>query len=294
MDKILESHDLRKEFKGFVLDNISFSLSRGFIMGFIGPNGAGKTTTIKLIMNLLHRDGGEIKVFGLDLLGHEKEIKERIGFVYDEIFYYESLTAGEIGFLMPRFYRSWDRDAFRRYLNDFSLPHKKKIKEFSRGMKMKLSLAVALSHHAELVIMDEPTAGLDPVFRNELLEILSGYIQDEKKSVLFSSHITSDLERIADYVTFINRGKIVFSENKDDVQHRYSVVQGPKADLTPDLESRLIGLNRAGFGFDGLCEDVDEIRQQLSGQSIVENASLDQIMIYFARDGRNDNQGGVL
>lgn len=285
MDKSLESHDLRKEFKGFVLDNISFSLSRGFIMGFIGPNGAGKTTTIKLIMNLLHRDGGEVKVFGLDLLGHEKEIKERIGFVYDEIFYYESLTAGEIGFLMPRFYRSWDRDAFRRYLNDFSLPHKKKIKEFSRGMKMKFSLAVALSHHAELILLDEPTSGLDPVFRQELLGILADFIHNGDKAVLFSSHITSDLEKIADFVTFIDRGKIIFSENKDDVLQRYSVVQGPKTDLKPDLENRLLGLHRGAFGFEGLCTDIASIRALLSNQCIVEKANLDQIMVFFARRG---------
>ena len=133
MDRILEIHNLRKEVKGFILDNISFSLPLGFIMGFIGPNSAGKTTTIKLIMNLFHRNSGEIKVFGLDSVRHEKEIKERIGFVYDETYYFELLTAGEIGFLMPRFYRSWDRAAYSRYLTEFELPAKKKIREFSQG-----------------------------------------------------------------------------------------------------------------------------------------------------------------
>jgi len=289
MDKILEIYNLRKEFKGFTLDDISFSIPRGFIMGFIGPNGAGKTTTIKLIMNLLHRSGGDIKIFGMDNRDHEKTIKEKIGFVYDEVFYFDRLNARQVGFLMPRFYQSWDRTAFSRYLTEFDLPIGKKIKDFSRGMKLKLSLAVALSHAAELVVMDEPTSGLDPIFRNELLRILLGYIQDENRSVLFSSHITGDLEKIADYVTFINQGKIVFSENKDDVQRQYSIVKGPKADLTPGLESRLIGLNLAGFGFEGLCRNVAEIRMQLPGQAVVETADLDQIMLFFAREARLDH-----
>jgi ABC-2 type transport system ATP-binding protein len=285
MDRILEIHNLRKEFKGFVLDNISFSLPRGFIMGFIGPNGAGKTTTIKLIMNLVHRNSGEIEVFGLDSVRHEKEIKERIGFVYDETYYFELLTAGEIGFLMPRFYRSWDRAAYSRYLTGFEIPAKKKIKEFSRGMKMKFSLAVALSHNAELIILDEPTSGLDPIFRQEILTLLAEAIQDGNKAVLFSSHITSDLERIADYVTFIDQGRIIFSESKEDVLERYSVVQGPKADLNPDLRAHLIGLRNGTFGFEGLCADIEAIRSRLSDPCVVEKASLDQIMFYFVHDG---------
>lgn len=289
MDNILEINNLQKEFKGFVLDNISFSLPRGFIMGFIGPNGAGKTTTIKLIMNLFHRNSGEIKVFGLDSVRHEKEIKERIGFVYDEIYYFELLTAGEIGFLMRRFYRSWDRAAYNHYLTKFELPAKKKIKEFSRGMKMKFSLAVALSHNAELIILDEPTSGLDPIFRQEILKLLADAMQDGNKAVLFSSHITSDLERIADYVTFINQGRIIFSENKDDVLGRYSVVQGPNTDLNPDLRARLLGLRNGAFGFEGLCRDIEAIRPHLSNQCVVEKASLDQIMVYFVHEGRSSN-----
>ena len=280
MDRILEVDNLRKEFKGFVLDNISFSLPRGFIMGFIGPNGSGKTTTIKLIMNLLHRNSGEIKIFGFDSLHHEKEVKERIGFVYDENYYFELLTAGEIGFLMPQFYRSWDCAAYNRYLTDFQLPIKKKIRELSRGMKMKFSLAVALSHNAELIILDEPTSGLDPVFRQEILKLLTETIQGGDKGVLFSSHITSDLERVADYVTFIDEGRIIFSENKDDVLERYSVIHGPKADLNTDLNG--------SFGFEGLCTDVDAIRSQLSNQCVVERASLDQIMLYFVHKDRSE------
>jgi ABC-2 type transport system ATP-binding protein len=190
---------------------------------------------------------------------------------------------------MPRFYRSWDPAAFNRYLGDFGLGDKKKIKQFSRGMKMKFSLAVALSHNAELIIMDEPTSGLDPVFRHEMLTILAGIIQDENKAVLFSSHITSDLEKIADYVTLINEGRIIFSENKDSVLKQYSVIQGPKADLKPDMKGRLIGLHYGAFGFEGLCPDIESIRPHLSSPCVVERASLEQIMIYFVRDGQGQN-----
>jgi ABC-2 type transport system ATP-binding protein len=289
MDKILEINNLRKEFKRFVLDNITFSLPRGFIMGFIGPNGAGKTTTLKLIMNLLRRNGGEIKVFGLDSFRHEKEIKEKIGFVYDETYYFELLNAAEIGFLMPRFYRSWDRAAYERYVTHFELPAKTKIREFSRGMKMKLSLAVALSHNAELVLLDEPTSGLDPVFRQEILEILVEVIQDGNKSVLFSSHITSDLEKIADYVTFIDKGRIIFSQNREEVLGRYFVVRGPKTDMNPDLKARLHGLRNGAFGFEGLCADIDAARSHISNQCVMEKASLEQIMVYLVREGQNSN-----
>lgn len=294
MDRILEINNLRKEFKRFILDNISFSLPRGTIMGFIGPNGAGKTTTIKLIMNLFHRNSGEIKVFGLDFLRHEKEIKDRIGFVYDETYYFELLTADEIGLLMPQFYRSWDRTAYSRYLTDFRLPAKKKIREFSRGMKMKFSLAVALSHHAELIILDEPTSGLDPVFRREILGLLADVIQDGDNAVLFSTHITSDLERVADYVTFINQGKIIFSENKDDVLERYYIVQGPKTILSQDLQACLLGLRNGAFGFEGLCPDIEAIRSQLSSQCLIEKASLDQIMIHFVHESEKEDMGGKL
>lgn len=262
-------------------------------MGFIGPNGAGKTTTIKLIMGLLHSDSGEIELFGLDAFHHAKEVKEKIGFVYDEIFYFEWLNASEIGFLMPHFYPAWDRVAFTQYLARFELPARKKIKEFSRGMKMKFSLAVALSHNAELIVMDEPTAGLDPVFRQEVLEILLDVIQDESKAVLFSSHIIADLERIADFVTFIDNGQIVFSENKDKLLTRYSVVQGPKGVLSPELEDRLLGLRHAAYGFEGLCSDGAIIREQLSDQCIVEKASLEQIMVFLVRENEKAMKGSM-
>lgn len=226
MDYILEVNNLRKEFKKFTLKDISFKLEPGYIMGFIGPNGAGKSTTIKLIMNLLKLDGGEIKVFGLDHKKHEKEIKDRIGFVYDENYYYEDLTIKQMKNIVASFYSKWDDATFNDYIEQFDLDPKSKIKILSKGMKMKFSLAVALSHNADLIIMDEPTSGLDPVFRREILDILYNVIQDETKSIFFSTHITTDLEKIADYITFINKGSIVFSETKDEVLENYSVVKG--------------------------------------------------------------------
>ena len=228
MENILEVTNLRKEYPGFTLKNISFSLPRGFIMGFIGPNGAGKSTTIKLIMNLVRKDSGKIKVFGLDNAAHDQEIKQNIGFVYDENHYYEELTPDEIRSIIAPFYSRWDDKAYYGFLRCFELPQKKKLKKFSKGMKTKFSLAVALSHGAELVIMDEPTSGLDPVFRREILDILLELIQDERKSVLFSTHITSDLDRVADYITFINKGEIVFSTQRDDILENYGLVRGTR------------------------------------------------------------------
>lgn len=180
-------------------------------MGFIGPNGAGKTTTIKLIMNLLKKDGGKINVFGKDNVKYEKEIKNNIGFVYDENHFYSELSINEMKNIIAQYYKKWDDDAFNKYIKKFDLPSKRKIAKLSKGMKMKFSLAIALSHDADFIIMDEPTSGLDPVIRSEILDILSYILQDENKGILFSTHITSDLDKIADYVTLINNGEIIFS-----------------------------------------------------------------------------------
>jgi len=224
----LEVNNLSKNYKEFSLQNLSFSLEPGFIMGFIGPNGAGKSTTIKLIMNLIKKDGGEIKVFGMDHLKHEKEIKEKIGFVYDQNHFYEDLTLAEMKKIIAPFYKSWDEEDFQKYLKQFNLSLKQKIKELSKGMKMKYSLALALSHHAELIIMDEPTSGLDPIIRSELLEVLYEIIQDDRKSILFSTHILRDLDKVADYITFINDGELVFSQAKDKILESYQIIKGDK------------------------------------------------------------------
>ncbi|MBT9173274.1 MAG: ABC transporter ATP-binding protein YtrB [Syntrophomonadaceae bacterium] len=287
MSAILEVHNLQKSFKGFSLQEISFSLERGYIMGFIGPNGAGKSTTIKLIMNLLKRDGGTIAICGLDNLKSEKEIKNKIGFVYDENYYYEDLTVAQMKKIIAPFYRNWDDGAFKKYLRDFALPVHKKIKELSRGMKMKFSLAVALSHHAELLIMDEPTSGLDPVTRSELLEILSRTMLDERQGVVFSTHITSDLEKIADYITFINDGRIEFSAAKDDIVDNFGLAKGARELLSGDFRKHLVGMRENQFGFEGLVKDKHQVKRLFRDSVVIEKPSLDEIMLYFTRRPQN-------
>lgn len=283
MENILEIKNLRKNFKDFSLKDISFSLPKGFIMGFIGPNGAGKSTTIKLIMNLLKKDSGEIKVFGLDNVKNEIEIKDRVGFVFDENFFYEELTPLEIKKIIKPLYKRWDEDSFIKYIKDFNLPLNKKIKDFSKGMKMKFSLSVALSHNAEFLIMDEPTSGLDPVVRRELLDILSYIMQDENKGVLFSTHITSDLEKIADYITFINNGEILFSLEKDIIMDNYGMVKGDKKFLNDNIKKEFIGIKCNSFGFEGLVKDKKVIKNALKENIIIEKPSLDDIMLYYSR-----------
>jgi ABC-2 type transport system ATP-binding protein len=283
MAPILEIKNLKKDFKDFSLKNISFTLEKGFIMGFIGPNGAGKSTTIKLIMNLLKKDGGEIKVFGLDNVKNENEIKNRIGFVYDENHFYEELTISEMKRIIAPLYKNWSDECFNRYLKEFTLSPKKKIKELSKGMKMKFSLAIALSHQAELIIMDEPTSGLDPLIRNELLDIFSYLIQDENKGIFFSTHITSDLDKIADYVTLINDGEILFSTTKDEIIDCYGLVKGKKEFLNEDTRKNFVGIKENQFGFEGLAKNRSSINKFIKDGIIIEKPSLEDVMLYCTR-----------
>lgn len=283
MENILEINNLNKCYKGFSLKNVSFSLKPGFVMGFIGPNGAGKSTTIKLIMNLIKKDSGTINIFGKDNIDNEKEVKSKIGFVYDENYYYEDLTIKDMKNILAPFYANWDNKVYDKYIKDFNLPSNKKIKELSKGMKMKFSLAIALSHKAELIIMDEPTAGLDPVFRSELLDILYGIIQDENVSIFFSTHITNDLEKIADYITFINNGEIVFSESKDKILEDYAIVKGKKELLDSDIRKKFISLRENSFGFEGLINNPSHIRKLFNGEVIIERPTLEDILVYTVR-----------
>ncbi len=287
MDMILDVKNLRKDFKEFSLKNISFSIPRGFIMGFIGPNGAGKSTTIKLIMNLLKKDTGEIKLFGLDNIEHENEIKNRIGFVYDENYFYEELTVLEMKRMVAPFYKNWDESIFQKYLKEFNLSTKKKIKELSKGMKMKFSLAMALSHKAEFLIMDEPTSGLDPLIRSELLEILFHLMQDENKGILFSTHITSDLDKIADYITLLHEGEIIFSKEKEEILDQYAIVKGDKNLLDIKTRKQFIGIKENQFGFEGLVEDKEEIKKIFKEDIVIERASLEEIMLYCTRRNKH-------
>ena len=212
MENVIELQHIQKSFNGFQIRDLSINVKKGFVTGFIGGNGAGKSTTIKMIMNLLQQDSGTISIFGKSYKEHEKEIKERIGFVYDENIFYENITLKDMKRIIKPAYKKWDDKKFQHFVEQFELPLNKNMKTFSKGMKMKASLAIALAHHAELIIMDEPTSGLDPIFRRELLNILHELMQDEDKTIFFSTHITTDLDRIADYMTFIHKGEQIFTK----------------------------------------------------------------------------------
>ncbi|MFN2747379.1 MULTISPECIES: ABC transporter ATP-binding protein [Bacillus] len=277
---MLEINNLSKHYQDFSLQNINFTLEKGYIMGFIGPNGAGKSTTIKLIMNLIKKDEGEINIFGLDSEKHNIEIKQRIGFVYDENHYYEELTLSEMKGIISPFYKRWDEAVFQRYAKDFQLPLKKQIKHLSKGMKMKFSLAIALSHHAELLIMDEPTSGLDPLVRSELLDVLQTLLEDENKSIFFSTHITSDLEKVADFITLIDNGQMILSKTKDELLEGYCIVKGSKEILNSRQPNTFIGLKENHFGFEALSDNRKDVLQQFGDSVMIEKPTLEDIMVF--------------
>jgi ABC-2 type transport system ATP-binding protein len=284
MEYALEVQNLRKEYPGFTLHDISFALPRGYIMGLIGPNGAGKTTVIKLILNIVRRNAGEVRICGLDSLAQEAEAKVRVGFVLDEPPFYGYLRATGMASVIAPFYRTWDRDLFRRLCREFELPMRKRVNAFSRGMAMKLALAMALSHGAELILMDEPTSGLDPVFRRELLERLSGLIQDGRTSVLFSTHITSDLERVADYITCLRDGELVFSTTRDEVLENWAIVKGGEELLTGEILGLFKTIKRGPYGFTALTADKEETRRRLAGGgAVIERLRLDDLVFFLGQ-----------
>lgn len=277
-NKIIEIKNLTKEYEDFKLDNISFSLDRGYIMGFIGENGAGKTTTIKLIMNLLKRDEGEIQIFGKDNIDNEREIKERIGFVYDECFYYENLSIKDNEKIISGFYKSWNTKVFENYLRKFNLNKMQKVKQLSKGMKMKFAIALALSHNAEFLILDEPASGLDPVMRRDILDVFQEVIQDENVGILISSHIISDLEKISDYITYIQKGKIIFSKATSELMEEYKIIKGDKALLSKLDEKVIYGLRETPYGFEGIIKDI-HIEKSIRQKIVSEKPSLEEIMV---------------
>jgi len=281
-NKILEVKKINKKFSNFHLNDISFNLPKGYIMGFVGPNGSGKTTTISLILNMLKKDSGEILLFGKDHIVNEDIVKNDIGVVFDSSFYVDSWTVADVEKANSLFYKEWNHHTFENMLKRFELPKKQKIGEFSKGMQMKLMLSCAFSHNAKLLILDEPTSGLDPVTRNELLELLQEYIKDGEKSVLFSSHITTDLENICDYITFINKGKIVFTDNMEKLLESFKVIKGKLKDLTKELEKDIIGIRKSNVGFEGLITS-DKINK-LKG-FVIETAKIDNIIIALSKVG---------
>lgn len=280
MENVVELRNATKKFKGFSVNNINLEVKKGFITGFIGENGAGKSTTIKMMMNLLKPDVGQVKLFGLDYQTHEKAIKERIGFVYDGNVFFEGLNLIDIKRIVGPAYKQWDDKLFYHYVEKFELPQKKAIKTFSKGMQMKASLAIALSHHAELIIMDEPTAGLDPIFRRELLNLLQELMVDGNRTLFFSTHITTDLDRIADYIAFIQGGELIFNQSILDITENYAIVKGGLDLLDRDTEKSFVHLNRGPTGFVALTADRKTVDQVFGDRVVIEHATLEDIMYY--------------
>lgn len=279
---ILEVTNLTKNYGDFVLDGVSFVLPSGTIMGLIGENGAGKTTTINCILNVVPKTDGEIRIFGSDHITDELSIKDKIGVVFDENYFPELFTPIEIGRYLAGIYSHWNTSVFHDYLRHFLLPFDKEIKTFSKGMKVKLSFAVALSHGAEFLVLDEATSGLDPIMRDDILDILIDFVQDESHSVLFSSHITSDLEKVADYITFIHKGQLVFSSRKDDLIDNYGVVVCDETAFNRLYKEDMIASRREKSQYRVLVRDRHKVEKEcLNG--IVESTTIEDIMLFYVK-----------
>lgn len=282
MEYAINVTGLCKSYQDFALDNVSFAVPKGSIMGFIGENGAGKSTTIKAMLNLIHRDAGTVEILGMDLDGHEKEIKERIGVVFDECCFHDNLTPADISKILGNIYQNWDGKLYQKYLVQFGLDEKKKIKEFSRGMKMKLGIAAALAHRPDVLILDEATSGLDPIVREEILDIFLDFIQDENHAILISSHITSDLDKIADYLTFIHHGRIILSLGRDDLMDSMGIVKCGAEDLEKIEQDQIIRYRKNQFG----CEVLIRNKRSFAvghPEMVIDPVTTEAIMLFYSR-----------
>ena len=281
MENILEVKNLCKEYKDFKLENVNITLPKGMIMGFIGENGAGKTTTIKAILDIIRSYTGEIKIFGLDNKKDDKKVKENIGAVLDDMFFPEILTPKDINTSMKSIYKNWDSKLYFKYLKDFSLPTDKQIKTLSKGMRKKLEIVTAISHHPKLLILDEPTAGLDPIARNEVLDIFQDFIQNEECSIFLSSHITTDLERIADYITFINNGKIILSKTREELLEDYGIAKCSKEEFEKIKKEDFIKYKKNKYEYDVLVENRKEFKKKY--EVPVDKITLEELMILMTK-----------
>lgn len=272
--------NLSKKYDGFALRNINLTVPKGCIMGFIGQNGAGKTTTIRAILNMIPIDSGEISILGYDFRKEEQKAKEDIGVVFDEMGFHKVLSPVQINKMFRNVYQNWDEAVYFSWLERFGLPQKKKIGKFSRGMQMKLQIAVALSHHAQLLIMDEPTSGLDPIVRNEILDVFLEFVEDENRSILLSSHITSDLERIADYITFIDRGKILISDERTRILEEHRLIKCKKSEVEQIPSEYIVGRQISNFGAEVLVKNQESLRKACRNL-LMEEVNLEEIMLYY-------------
>ena len=274
--------DLCKQFDEFLLDHVSFQVPKGRIVGFIGENGAGKSTTINLILDELKKDNGQIQIFGME---HTiSSVKENIGVVFDECNFHDVFNVSDIEKILSGVYKSWDSSLYRQYLKKFNIPEGKQIGSFSKGMKMKLSIICAMAHKPKLLILDEATTGLDPVVRDEMLDLFLEFIQDEECSIFFSSHITSDIQKIADYVILIHQGKIIFEEQKDDLVYHFGIVKCGRekfASISPDdyIIHRITNVS-----VECLVRDKEAIKRKYK-DIVVDNATLEDIMLFYIKGG---------
>ena len=282
MSDILKVNGLNKKYKDFSLKDINITIPKGVIVGFIGENGAGKTTTIKAILNLINIDSGEIKIFDKDYKRDEKFIKEKIGVLLDDSFFSERLTVLDINVILKNIYKNYDEVTFFNYLDKLKLPRDKKLSEFSTGMLMKLKIITALSHHPELLILDEPTSGLDPVARADILDIFKDFIQDENHSIFVSSHITSDLEHIADYIIFIKDGGIILIDEKDKLIDNYGVVKCSEKEFNLIKKTDYIKYRKNKYDYELLVKNKTDFKKKYNIKT-VDKASLEDIMLFYIR-----------
>lgn len=281
MEAVLQVENLSKQYTGFKLDNVSFSIPKGTIMGLIGENGAGKSTTINAILDLIKKDGGTVTFWGKEL-SSSKQLKEDIGVVFDEINFYDTLTPARVGKISASAYRQWDESLYQDFLKRFQLPASKKIKTLSKGMKMKLCIAVALSHKPRLLILDEATSGLDPVMRDDILDVFLEFVQDENHSVLMSSHITTDLEKIADYITFIHQGKVLFCKTKDELRYHYGIIRCGAALFNQIEKAEILACRKDDYQWNVLVADKEKARRKYKN-TIVDDAAIDDILLLYVK-----------
>jgi len=292
MDKILEANGLTKEYRTFTLDGVSLEVPKGTILGLIGPNGSGKTTTIRMLMKMTRPDAGSIRIFGLGLDAHEKEIKNRIGYVGEEQIYYMNKKVSWTGRFVSQYFEKWDQEMFDSLLKEFGLDPSQKVGKLSKGMKVKLSFAIAFSHHPEFMILDEPTAGLDPVIRREMLDRLLAFRDDHDGSVFISSHITDDIVRIADYVAFIVDGRVAIHAEKDEILSDWKRLHFRPGAIEGDVVTGLRCVEAHAFGSTGVTNRYRELKSRIApavsaGDVKVENVSLDDVLIAFVKGGKS-------
>jgi ABC-2 type transport system ATP-binding protein len=280
MSKILEIKNMKKRIGKFILDDINLTLDSGYIMGLIGKNGAGKTSLLRTIMNYYVKDYGEINIFDKDNFKYEKMIKNKVGYVSDEMMFFDDLKINRMKDIVKVFYSDWDDEKFYNYLERFELDKNKKIGKLSKGNYKKFAITMALSHNPDLLILDEPTSDLDPIFRSEFLDLLLDFVSNEKRSVIFSSHITQDLDKIADYVVFIDEGKVKLNMTKEEIGDKYFIVKGKKDFESYFNDEKFVGISKKEFGCEGLCMN-SEYAKYLEGKGcILEIPTLEKIMFY--------------